>query len=221
MTIGTIAALLAATTTAGLGLVANHGATLDARPQDGGSCHGRMGMGRHLGNALGMTEAQKERAKLLHDEAKSAREKIVKDGSLDEQAKRARLEALREQTMNRFREILTADQRKLLEEKRAKFEKARAERKAAFEKALGLSDAQKEQLKALRDEMKDKFGKLGDRESARAAVESLKQRMDAVLTPEQRAKLDAMRKERRGEFGHRGRGRRHGTPLPPLGATSA
>lgn len=220
MTIGTITALFAATATAGLGLVANTQDAAKPKPLDGGNCHGTMGFGKHFGKGLGMTDAQKEQAKLLHDEVRAQREKIKADSSLSEEAKKAKLEALREQTRNRFDEILTAEQRAKLAEMKAKGEKMRAERKAQFEKALGITEAQKAQLEALRAEMKGLRGKFENREQARAAMEALRQKMDSVLTPEQRAKLEAMRSEMRGKFGHRGKGHRGGAPKPPMSATS-
>lgn len=78
-----------------------------------------------------------------------------------------------------------------------------AERLLGLKEKLGLTDDQVSQLKKIaeetRTEMKALHEKEGDRESKKddmkKIIESAKTKVDAVLTAEQKAKLEALRKE--------------------------
>lgn len=83
----------------------------------------------------------------------------------------------------------------------------RAKHEARFAEELGLTDAQKAKLQ----EIKAK---------GQANREAEKAELDAILTPEQKAKLETM-KQKRGEFkghkgGHEGRGAPSDNKVPPV-----
>ena len=87
---------------------------------------------------------------------------------------------------------------------------------------LGLSDAQATQVKAVFEDQRTKAQALqadqsGDREAMRAKMMEIRkssdERIAAILTPDQKAKWDAMRAEQQ----QRGPGRGPGGP-PPAGA---
>lgn len=74
--------------------------------------------------------------------------------------------------------------------------------RAARMEALNLTDAQKAQFEALRNDAKALRAKAKDsqdRSALRGEMERLKERAQSILTPEQRAKLETMRTERRAE----------------------
>lgn len=89
----------------------------------------------------------------------------------------------------------TDEQRAAMKEQRknrkAGGERPSKEERAANMQALGISDGQRAQMKSLREQMKT------ERQAMKAEIA-------AVLTPEQQAKAEAMKKNRRGHRGQRG-----------------
>ena len=81
----------------------------------------------------------------------------------------------------------------------------RGDRAAMLKEKLGLTDAQTEQIKKIfadqQEAMKALREKEGDRESKKDAMkqihEDTKAKIDAVLTAEQKAKMDTMREKRK------------------------
>ncbi len=62
--------------------------------------------------------------------------------------------------------------------------------------ALDLTDPQKAQIEAILEESREKMDSLrGDREKMKAFFEGQKVKLDAILTPAQKAKLDGLRKQ--------------------------
>ena len=202
--------------------------------------HGKHGMMRAL-HQLNLTDAQKEQLRGLRQQAapqsEEARQLLQQKraGALDA-AGQARLEQLRkefkanqEARRNQLLAILTPEQK-------AQLEQMKAQRK---ERGLNLTDAQKEQMKALHERFRQQDGpqreeamKLMQQKRAgtldangearltelhktfMAQMQARRAEMEAILTPEQKAKMDQMRQNLRG-FG--GGKMRHGKPsvAPP------
>jgi protein CpxP len=95
-------------------------------------------------------------------------------------------------------------QKQFRENNKALFQSSRATREQMFEARKAGDTAKLEQLKAASATQREQMKQL------RAAQ---RDRVLAILTPEQRAKFDALKAERdarRGERGHRGFGRKNG-----------
>lgn len=200
MTIGTIAALFAATAVSAPVLVA----TAPQAKGDGGHCHGPMGK---FGRQLDLTQNQKDQAKLLAQEAKAAREAILADKSLDQEARSAKLKQLRERTKLQMDSVLTAEQRAKVAAARAAWEQKKSERKAAMAKELGLTAEQQAKLDALKAGMRAEMESLRgsfDREQMKQRMEAFRNQMDSILTPEQKAKMESFRGKRKGWSGKQG-----------------
>lgn len=210
MTITTLTALIAATTTAGLGLVANvqDKGTVTPGPSTKieGTC-GKHGMMGRFTEKIGLTDGQKEQVRSLKEEARKALDALKNDNSLDRAAKTEKLKKIFDGQRERFQNILTDEQKAEIQKLKAEAMARKEERKAAFEKELGLTEAQRNELAKVRAEMQAKIGELrakGEvtREQWKSEFESLRSRMDAVFTAEQKAKLESMKKQRhRGTFG--------------------
>lgn len=94
-----------------------------------------------------------------------------------------------------MRSTLTEDQRARMKEMR-KNRKAGGERPSKEDRQakmaeLGISDAQMQQMRSIRQQMKTER-------------EAVKNEISTVLTPEQQAKLEEMKSNRKGRRGHRG-----------------
>lgn len=97
------------------------------------------------------------------------------------------------------------------------------ERILGLKEKLGLTEDQVARIKKIAEEtkasMKALHDKEGDRESKKGEVrkimEGAKAKIDAVLTAEQKAKLEALRKEHKGEG--KGEGEGKGPKGPPPG----
>jgi len=85
--------------------------------------------------------------------------------------------------------------------------KMMADRLGELKEKLGLTDAQVEQLKKIfadeREQMKALHDKEGDKDSKRAEMQKIRQatraKIEAILTPEQKAKFAEMHKGPKGE----------------------
>lgn len=106
-------------------------------------------------------------------------ERAFKDLNLTD-AQKAQMKVLRESARNEMQQILTADQKAILAA--AKKEGKKGDRRAIM-KSLNLTDAQKAQMKTLRQQQRAK--------------------VEAILTPEQKAKLEQKRAQMKARFGDR------------------
>jgi periplasmic protein CpxP/Spy len=96
-----------------------------AKPQaaPAAQAHGK-GMGMHdklqaALDSLNLTDDQKAKVNDILADAKTKRQAVVKDASLNEEQKRAKMKELHEATMAKIHEVLTPDQRAELKSKMA------------------------------------------------------------------------------------------------------
>lgn len=188
-------------------------AQAQAHPMGG---HDRGEMMEHF-DKLNLTEAQKAQIKAIHEkyqaQLKANREQAntYKEAARaarqkgDTAAFRANLEkahqlttALHEQAMNEVRAVLTPAQRAQADSMMAMHERRDAMRgRAGMFEGLNLTDAQKTQIKEIRTKYQDQ---------AKTSREQELTEIRAVLTAEQRAKLDSAIARRKLNAGDRGTG---------------
>lgn len=163
-----------------------------------GAGPGMMSMDK-LTKALNLTPDQVSRIQAIHQSMRAQVQAILADKSLTPEARRDKLTELRKSTHEQVTAVLTPDQQ-------AKFKQFAAERKAKwadrFSEALGLTPDQQAQIKAIKETAKtDILAVRSDTTlSADAKMAKIKdirtaarEKFRAALTPEQRAKLDALR----------------------------
>lgn len=132
----------------------DHAGPADFVRRKGGFLQGIGG----FGGLFDLTEGQREEMNALREEFVSNLRKIaesVKSGTLDRADARAQMKALADDLREAIDELLTDEQKALIEEKKAEFE-ARREARAKAEKevmvsVLGLDDRQVAALEELRD----------------------------------------------------------------------
>ncbi len=97
---------------------------------------------------------------------------------------------------------------------------ARKERKEKMAQELGLTDQQKQQMKALQQDQRKQMKAVRDdsslsQEQKQAKVKEIHkagmEKRDALLTPEQREKIQHLRAENEAEEGHRNHHKKHQT----------
>src|ERR1700751_1676200 len=96
-------------------------ASQEAAPATQGAEHGGM-RGDRLQLAvqsLNLSDDQKSKGKDIFADAKSKRQAVASDSSLNEDQKRAKMRELREGTMSKLNEVLTPDQQAELKSKLA------------------------------------------------------------------------------------------------------
>jgi len=121
-------------------------------------------------NKLGLTDKQKAKAKDIRVKAKAKADKT------DDPAAKAKI--MREAWESIRKDVLTDKQRKQLAAARKKF--------AGPFAGLNLTEEQRKKIKAIHEEQRKKF---------KATREETKKKVNAVLTSEQRKKMEEMRKK--------------------------
>lgn len=166
--------------------------------------HRGMGPGMtniaQLTKDLNLTPDQVSKIQGIQQGARAQRQSILADQSLTPDARRAKLVELAKSNHEQMMSVLTPDQQ-------AKYKQLHAQRKAErmnkMSTALGLTPAQQSQIKAIKDKEKADIKAVVANSSLApdAKVAQIKQirstardQMRALLTPDQRAKLDAMHK---------------------------
>jgi Spy/CpxP family protein refolding chaperone len=171
--------------------------------REGGACP-MVSMDK-LTKALNLTPDQVSKIQAIHEDAKTQMQAIVADKSLTADARKAKLTELRESTRSQIMAVLTPDQQ-------AKWKELAAARKTEgfdrMSKMLGLTPDQRAQIKSIKDTEKADIQAVRDDQtlSADAKLARVKEiraaardKFMAVLTPEQRAKLEAAHKRMGGE----------------------
>ena len=157
----------------------------------------------HLAGKLGLSESQKAQIKTIREGARSRAENVKNDAALPEAQKRQLLQEIRQSTRSAISSVLTPEQR-------AQWKEFKSEKKEHREEwaQLGLSATQIAQIKSIRqrsrtDSQAVKNDSALSPEQKRAQLQTIRsqvrQAIDALLTPEQRTKLQQMRDERRQE----------------------
>jgi len=164
---------------------------------------------------LNLTDAQKKDMKTLRTEFGSKMKELRDNKSLGKEDRQAKSKELREQHMADVNKVLTPDQQAKMKEwkdkrgdrmqrdgKRGKDMSMRDKKEMPKHgdrmKDLNLTDEQKQKIKALNEDFKIK-----SRDLSKQHRESL----DKVYTPEQKSKLDQMRKSfnKDHKFSHKGK----------------
>ena len=160
-----------------------------------------MGYMDRMTKDLNLTPDQVAKIEAIHKDAKVKRDAVLANKSLTPDQRRTQLADIRKGTHTQIMGVLTPEQQKkyesFLAEKRAKMESVKAE--------LNLTADQKAKLAAIRQSTKQQIAAVNANTSLSVAQkadkikeirQSAKQQMDAVLTPEQKAKLGAARPHR-------------------------
>lgn len=186
-----------------LGLTTIVGASFPAQAEPNGGSNGAPHAGRkHRGEwaGLNLSAEQKAQIKTIMQNARANVQAVRNDTSLSPAEKKAQLKAIHADSKSRISAVLTPEQQ-------AKWKAMRQEKRDTL-RELGLSESQKAQIKAIRQNSKAQIAtvrndtSLSDvqkREQIRAIRRDSMQRVAAILTPEQRAKLAQLRREYRGQ----------------------
>lgn len=163
---------------------------------------GMMSMDQ-LTKALNLSPDQASKIQAIHQSARAQRQAIAADKSLAPDARRAKLMEVFKSTHQQVMAVLTPAQQ-------AQYKQLHAQRKAErlnkMSTALGLTADQQTQVKAIKDKEKaDIKAVVANRSLTRdAKVAQIKQirsaakdQINGLLTPEQKAKLDALRSQRK------------------------
>ena len=195
-------------------------------------------------DGLGLSPEQRAEIERIREESRSEiealRERVRSADTADHEAAREALRAGREEVRGRIDGVLTDEQRRTLEERRAERRESREGRgrqgrsrpgggpRAANLDALDLSSEQRAEIErirtesrsgieALREEMRsaDPADREAAREALRARREEVRGQVGGVLTDEQRRTLEERRAQRQasrrdGAVGKRARGARRG-----------
>jgi Spy/CpxP family protein refolding chaperone len=167
------------------------------------SLHKRNG---NMMKDLNLSEAQKTQLKESRESAKQQMEAIKNDASLSQDQKKEKMQELRKNQQEKMSSILTPDQKAKMQTERRDWKgKANAQKDQHKMKTdLNLSDAQKEQMKANHEAIKQQReaikndANLNDaqkKEKMQELYKAQKEKMNSILTTEQKAKLKADRKE--------------------------
>ncbi|RYG66990.1 hypothetical protein EON80_14430 [bacterium] len=162
----------------------------------------------YMTRELGLSATQKTKVAAILRTSDTERRAIVANKSLSQQQRMAKWEAVNAKTKQKTLAVLTPAQRKKAED----LQKSRRPRREPrmtrrFDDELKLTPAQKQKIDAIMKGMRPKFDALSQNTSLsreertgrmRALAGDARKKIDAVLTPEQRKKNDALRKERRG-----------------------
>ncbi len=155
---------------------------------------------------LNLSEAQKTQLKESRESAKQQMEAIKNDASLSQDQKKVKMQELRKSQQEKMSSILTPDQKeKMKAEKKEWKENSKEEnRHGEMKNDLKLTDAQKTQMKANHESIKQQREAIKNNTSLTEAQkkekmeelhESQKEKMNSILTPEQKAKMHADKKD--------------------------
>ncbi|MEM7608085.1 MAG: Spy/CpxP family protein refolding chaperone [Myxococcota bacterium] len=178
------------------------------RVEEGRRGHPHHRRGR-LMRQLDLSDNQKAQLRAIRESLRSQRADLR---TLSGEERRAAARALRSERRRLVDEVLTPAQRSELRELRAAAgESRRARRVEHMTRELSLSDAQALRVRAILDEAATaRRAAIEDGRSPRALRERTKAAIEAVLTPDQQTRFEAMRAERREHRAHRRGGRRGG-----------
>ena len=154
---------------------------------------------------LDLTDAQKAQLKANREDMKQQSDAIKNDASLTQDQKREKMRELHKSQKDKMNAVLTPDQKTKIQADRQNWNGNRAKKgRGNGMKHLDLNDAQKAQMKANRDEMKKQSDAIKSdasltedqkREKIQELHKSRRNKMNSVLTPAQKAKIEARKKE--------------------------
>ena len=152
-----------------------------------------------VAKALNLTADQKTKMKAIRADAKAKAQAVNADTSLTPEAKKAKLKEIRAAAIAQIKAILTPEQQKKLKRLHGAHEGGRLKDLLA---KLGLNADQKAQIKSILASAKTEIKAVRNDTTLSADAKKVKikairaagkDKIMALLTPEQRAKLDAAR----------------------------
>ena len=177
----------------------------------------RQGMIGGIGS-LNLTEAQKQQMKQVNDDFRQQMQDLNKNENITVKEQREKREALTQQHKANIQNILTAEQRQQLEEKKksykekgAKGNNVKGDDRGDNFRQLNLTDAQGVKIKAVNEEFRTKVQAIQKNASLSAEQKKVQREaaqqqhtaaIKAILTQEQTAKLEELKRtrpERRGK----------------------
>jgi Spy/CpxP family protein refolding chaperone len=156
---------------------------------------------------LNLTDDQKTQLKSMREEMKQQHSAIQNDASLTADQKKEKMKSLRQSQMQKMNAILTPDQQakmKAFREQRGKNQGMQKGHKMMKDQ-LGLTTDQKNQMRALHESMQQQRNAIQNDASLSAdqKKEKMKElhkaqmgKVNAILTPDQQAKMKAFRQQR-------------------------
>jgi Spy/CpxP family protein refolding chaperone len=165
---------------------------------------------RHHGmEALNLSQAQKDQAKLYREDYKKQLQALSKNENITVKEMRDKKTALRKDQAAKMESLLTAEQKTKMAQMRTESKaKSEQEHTAGLDKmkaTLNLSDQQVAQLKSQREAMHakfkaikedDKLDRTAKKEKLMALKSQMKEEHKKIFTPEQLQKMEEMKKGR-------------------------
>jgi Spy/CpxP family protein refolding chaperone len=198
---------------------------ISEKPQGEKHSSGGQHMGRHKHGGmefkkLNLTDEQKQQMRGFNESFHKQMELLNSKEDITVKEQRDQREALVKEQKKNFESILTADQKNQLVQIKADAKKKREEmanrRLTGLKEKLSLTDDQFAKIKSSQEATRNKMESTWNNESLDRASKKQqlmaikaeeKQRMDEVLTPEQKQKMEELKKERH-EHGKHFRGKR-------------
>jgi Spy/CpxP family protein refolding chaperone len=194
-----------------------------AQPTPGEYGKGRQHeMRNHHGGAnmfekLNLTDTQKAQVKSINEDFRKQMKDLESKENITVKEQRDRKDALRKAHQDKIQALLTADQKTQLYQLKADGEKRRAEMSekhlSMLKEKLSLTDAQVSTIKSKQATTKSKMDAIlrndalqgSERKDQMTALrEEMKKNVESVLTPEQKTKMEELRKENHEKMKSRG-----------------
>lgn len=157
---------------------------------------------------LNLTESQKAQLKASREQMRTQMEAIKNDSTLSQEQKKEKMQQLHQSQRTKMNSVLTAEQKSKLKAERTEKKdwkgNHKGDKKQGMMKDLNLTEVQKTELKADREIMKQKREAIKNdvslndtqkKEKMRELFKSHKEKMNSILTAEQKAKLEAAKKD--------------------------
>ncbi len=175
-----------------------------------------QGQKKEMVKDLNLSEAQKAQMKANREANKSKMESLNKQDNLTVKEMRERKAALMQEQKSQMDQLLTAEQKAAVAERKTNMEVKRkdmdGQRGEAMKEKLGLSNDQGERLKALNQANHEKIkaiqantslSKEQKKTQTKAIKDAAKAERQDILTAEQLQKMRAMRKDGKGNMNRR------------------
>lgn len=165
---------------------------------------------------LNLSEAQKEQLKQSRESARQQMEAIKNDASLSQEQKKEKMQELRKIQQEKMHAILTPDQKEKMKADRMQWKNKewkghkgnKGHNDHEMMKGLNLTEAQKTELKANREMIKEKREAIKNdstlsqdqkKEKMQELHKSQQEKLNKILTPEQKSKMNAAKKDHQGK----------------------
>lgn len=224
---------MAALAVLGLSTVVGAGLSAQAAPASNSGLNGTnngqgAGRGRHKGGRgglnlrgmaqkLNLTAEQQTQITTILQSSRAQSQGVRQDSSLTEAQTQERVKAIHKASRDAVMNVLTPAQQTQLRQMMAQRRAGKGVNARKMAQELNLSDAQKEQMKSIRQRSTSAIMAVRNDtslspEQKRAQMKTIrtqvKDSIDAILTPEQQAKMQEIQQERRAQRGAKNNGAR-------------